>query len=205
MKSLNKTVIPIFYCSVFFVSKSNLFDVFLRHCSWYQSRVAAVERLPVLYHSADYISFPLGSLGLLWNIRKWSSLSKFIHNTMNRGCRNIIPTCSKPHLPEDEKNNFCVLLLWSEVHSSGWAENGISIMRYISLIPWKTKLWVLIRSTSPHMYFFFFFFFFFFEKYKNCPFTASKYWLDKWSLTIYLSVDTNLDNSTTVSWTICLG
>ena len=28
--------------------------------------MAAVERLPVLYHSADYISFPLGSLGPLW-------------------------------------------------------------------------------------------------------------------------------------------
>ena len=27
-----------------------------------------VERLPVLYHSADYISFPLGSLGPLWNL-----------------------------------------------------------------------------------------------------------------------------------------
>ena len=26
--------------------------------------MAAVERLPVLYHSADYISFPLESLGL---------------------------------------------------------------------------------------------------------------------------------------------
>ena len=30
-------------------------------------RVAAVERLPVLYNSADYISFPLGSLRPLWN------------------------------------------------------------------------------------------------------------------------------------------
>ena len=28
--------------------------------------MAAVERLPVLQHSADYISFPLGSFGLLW-------------------------------------------------------------------------------------------------------------------------------------------
>ena len=25
--------------------------------------MAAVERLPVLYHGADYVSFPLGSLG----------------------------------------------------------------------------------------------------------------------------------------------
>ena len=35
--------------------------------------MAAVERLPILYHSADYISFPLGSLGPLWYIWKWSS------------------------------------------------------------------------------------------------------------------------------------
>ena len=35
--------------------------------------VAAVERFPVHYHSADYILFPLGSLGLLWYIEKWSS------------------------------------------------------------------------------------------------------------------------------------
>ena len=40
----------------------------LLHCIWYQCRVAAVERLPVLYHSADYISFPLGSLGPLRNL-----------------------------------------------------------------------------------------------------------------------------------------
>ena len=33
----------------------------------------AVERLPVHHHSADYISFPLGSLGPLWYIWKWSS------------------------------------------------------------------------------------------------------------------------------------
>ena len=35
--------------------------------------MAAVERLPVLYHSADYISFPLGSLDPLWYIWRWSS------------------------------------------------------------------------------------------------------------------------------------
>ena len=40
---------------------------------WYAAGVAAVERLPVLYHSVDYISFPLGSLGPLWYIWKWSS------------------------------------------------------------------------------------------------------------------------------------
>ena len=28
--------------------------------------VAAVERLPVYHHSAEFISFPLGSLGPLW-------------------------------------------------------------------------------------------------------------------------------------------
>ena len=37
------------------------------------ARVAAVKRLPVLHYSADYIAFPLGSLGLLWYIWKWSS------------------------------------------------------------------------------------------------------------------------------------
>ena len=36
-------------------------------------RVAAVERLAILHHSADYISFPLGSLGPLWYLWKWSS------------------------------------------------------------------------------------------------------------------------------------
>ena len=34
--------------------------------------MAVVERLPVLYHSADYIFIPLGSLDPLWYIWKWS-------------------------------------------------------------------------------------------------------------------------------------
>ena len=45
--------------------KENMTNSFFLHCSWYLCRVAAVERLPVLYDSADYISFPLGSLGLI--------------------------------------------------------------------------------------------------------------------------------------------
>ena len=55
-------------CSVFFVSKGNFFTFILLHCSWYWCRVAVVERLPVLYHSADYILFTLGPLGPLWNL-----------------------------------------------------------------------------------------------------------------------------------------
>ena len=69
MKSLNKTETPIFLsvvCSLF--PKAIFLTFILLHCSWYKCRVAAVERLPVLYHSADYISFPLGSLGPLWNL-----------------------------------------------------------------------------------------------------------------------------------------
>ena len=45
----------------------------LLHCSWCLCRVTVVERLLVLYHSADYISFPLELLGPLWNLWKWSS------------------------------------------------------------------------------------------------------------------------------------
>ena len=70
---------------MFFVSKGNLFDVYF---TTLQLELAAVERLPVLYHSADYISFPLGSLGLLWIFEKGvllmytlegvSSVAKFI-------------------------------------------------------------------------------------------------------------------------------
>ena len=47
-----------------------------------------VERLPVLYHSADYISFPLGSLGtfgifengvlLMYTLQGVSSVANFI-------------------------------------------------------------------------------------------------------------------------------
>ena len=69
MKSLNKTETPTFLsvvCSLF--PKAMFFTFILLHCSWYWCRVAAVERLPVLYHSADYISLPLGSLGPLWSL-----------------------------------------------------------------------------------------------------------------------------------------
>ena len=49
----------------------NLFDVYYTTLSLVLvpcGRVAAVERLPVHHHSADYISFPLGSLGPLWYV-----------------------------------------------------------------------------------------------------------------------------------------
>ena len=58
MKSPNKTETPIFLsvlCSLF--PKAIFFTFILLHCSWYYCRVTAVERLPVLYHSADYIHF----------------------------------------------------------------------------------------------------------------------------------------------------
>ena len=35
--------------------------------------MAAIKHLPVHHHSAYHISFPLGSLGPLWYIWKWSS------------------------------------------------------------------------------------------------------------------------------------
>ena len=47
-------------CGVFFVSKGNLFDVYFTTLQLVLVPCGAVERLPVLYHSADYISFPLG-------------------------------------------------------------------------------------------------------------------------------------------------
>ena len=53
-------------CSLFL--KAIFLTFILLHCSWCSCRVAAAERLPVLHHSADYISFPLRSLGLLWYI-----------------------------------------------------------------------------------------------------------------------------------------
>ena len=50
--------------------------------------MAAVERLPVLYHSADYISFPLGSLAhygtfengvlLMYTLKGVSNVANFI-------------------------------------------------------------------------------------------------------------------------------
>ena len=35
----------------------------LLHCNWCLCRIAAVERLSVHHHSADYISFPVGIIG----------------------------------------------------------------------------------------------------------------------------------------------
>ena len=64
MKSLYKTETPIFIRSVFFGFQRHFFPFILLH----YNRVAAVERLPVHHHSADYISFPFGSLDPLWYI-----------------------------------------------------------------------------------------------------------------------------------------
>ena len=60
----------------------------LLHCSWCKCRVAAVERLLVKNHSADYILFPLGSLGqffivengvlLMYTLEDVSSVANFI-------------------------------------------------------------------------------------------------------------------------------
>ena len=53
-----KTETPIFLSVVCSLFPKAIFSTFiLLHCSWYKCHVAAVERLPVLYHSADYISF----------------------------------------------------------------------------------------------------------------------------------------------------
>ena len=60
MKSLNKTETPIFFCSVFFVSKGNFLDFCFTSL---QLVFSAVERLPVFLHIVQIIFlFPLGSL-----------------------------------------------------------------------------------------------------------------------------------------------
>ena len=62
MKCLNQIDAPIFssvVCSLF--PKAIFLTFILLHCSWCQCPVATVERLPVHHHSADCISFPLGS------------------------------------------------------------------------------------------------------------------------------------------------
>ena len=67
IKSLNKTETPIFLiCSVFFVSKGNLFDVYFTTRQLVLVTCGGGRTFPVLYCSADYTSFPLGSLGPLW-------------------------------------------------------------------------------------------------------------------------------------------
>ena len=69
MKSLNKTETPIFrsvLCSLF--PKAIFYDVYFTTLQLMSVRVPAVECLPVLPHSADYISFPLGPLSPLWYI-----------------------------------------------------------------------------------------------------------------------------------------
>ena len=53
---------------MFFVSNDNLFDVYFTTLQLVLVPCGGVARLSVLYHSADYISFPLGALGPLWNL-----------------------------------------------------------------------------------------------------------------------------------------
>ena len=69
MKSLNKnrdSRFLILGCSLF--PKAIFLTFISLHRSWC-CRVAAVERLPVHHLSADCISFPLGSLNLLWYLK----------------------------------------------------------------------------------------------------------------------------------------
>ena len=68
MKSLNKTETPIFSSVFLFVSKCNLFDVHLFTLQLVLVPFGGGRSLRVHRHSADYLSFPLGSLGPLWHI-----------------------------------------------------------------------------------------------------------------------------------------
>ena len=62
---------------VFLFPKAIFLTFIILHCSWCKCRVAVVERLPVLHHSADYISLLLSSFeikpycklhGCLWRV-----------------------------------------------------------------------------------------------------------------------------------------
>ena len=53
---------------MFFVSEGNLSDVYFTTLQLVLVPCGAVERLPAHHHSADNISFPLGSLDPLWYI-----------------------------------------------------------------------------------------------------------------------------------------
>ena len=50
--------------------------------------MVAVERLPVLRHSAD-ISFPLAALGPLWYIRKWRSAQVYARGR-KQCCKRVL-------------------------------------------------------------------------------------------------------------------
>ena len=64
MKGLSKTNIPIFKSAVCSLFPKQIFLTFvLLHCSRCYCRVAAIDRRPVYHHSAESISFCLGSLG----------------------------------------------------------------------------------------------------------------------------------------------
>ena len=53
--------------------KAIFFTFILLYCSWCKCRVAAVKRLPVLHHSADYIFNSFGITGPIVVSFKWSS------------------------------------------------------------------------------------------------------------------------------------
>ena len=68
MKSLNKTETPISLsveCSLF---TKAIFGVDFTTLQLVLVPCGGIERLPVLYYSADYILLPSGSLGPLWNL-----------------------------------------------------------------------------------------------------------------------------------------
>ena len=70
MKRLNQTESPIFVLLYvfffFFFLYPNLLVILYFTAAVVQGRVAAVERISVLHHVADYILVPLGSSSPFW-------------------------------------------------------------------------------------------------------------------------------------------
>ena len=56
------------------------------YCSWCKWRVAAVQTLPVLHHSADYIFISFETLGPIWYLWKWSSAHVYMYANRCRQC-----------------------------------------------------------------------------------------------------------------------
>ena len=71
------------------------------------------KELTSLYHSADYISFPLGSLGPLWNLWKWSSAHVYARGRKQccklHYCLWRVPI--KPRAPMFPKASFFTFIL----------------------------------------------------------------------------------------------
>ena len=85
-----------------------------------------------------------------------------------------------PFFPE-EKKEFSIYLSWDK-DFIGLANKSIQIMIYIFFLFLEENiLWVLIRSTSVRSTSL--------RNKQNVNFQASKSWLEKWILTIYLSMD----------------